>query len=121
MMRNAAWVAGVGLILSLDGATQEARGQAYTLDCAAITWGGDTLEQGQIGAIGQAVAGPASNVQFTLDAGIVPCLAAEATGAFPIPTVSEWGLGAMGLLILTAGTLVFRYRSSSQPSVGCGG
>ena len=28
----------------------------------------------------------------------------------PIPTVSEWGMVAMTLLMLTAGTVVYRYR-----------
>jgi hypothetical protein len=31
----------------------------------------------------------------------------------PIPTVSEWGLIIMTLLLLTAGTVLFRRRSQS--------
>lgn len=36
----------------------------------------------------------------------------------PIPTVSEWGLVAMALVMLTAGTLVYtrRHRAQAQPA-----
>ena len=34
--------------------------------------------------------------------------------ATPIPTVSEWGLMMMALLVLTAGTLVHRKRRTAS-------
>jgi len=38
----------------------------------------------------------------------------DACALSPIPTVSEWGLVAMALLVLTAGTLVFVRRRGVQ-------
>ncbi len=38
--------------------------------------------------------------------------AAEAPPQAPIPTVSEWGIGALSLLFTTAATLILRSRSS---------
>ncbi len=34
-----------------------------------------------------------------------------------IPTVSEWGLVAMALLVLVAGTLVYRHRNPAMQAV----
>ncbi|MHC4698808.1 MAG: IPTL-CTERM sorting domain-containing protein [Planctomycetota bacterium] len=34
----------------------------------------------------------------------------------PVPTVSEWALVALALLLVTAGTVVFRHRPSSNAS-----
>lgn len=88
--------------------------QAQTLECATISGGSGVLPDGSILVIGQSIVGTISNAQFTIELGIVPCLiASNAVNPSAIPTVSEWGLAVMVLLVLTTGTTILRKR------VGC--
>ena len=81
----------------------------YTIDCGGETWsaGGD-FELG--GTIAQPDAGPLVGNGFAVSGGFWVGAAESGT----IPTVSEWGLVVMSVLMLTAGTLVCARRQATR-------
>lgn len=79
---------------------------SFTLECAVYSSVGGVTSNGSILVAGQAAVGTMSNASFTIEAGIVPCLARAPSGP-PIPTVSEWGAVVLGLMLLGLGTVVF--------------
>jgi hypothetical protein len=91
----------------MTGSTAGA-GVDFSMDWHTIDGGGGTSSGGDFtlsGTAGQADAGPVmTGNDFTFTGGFRLVESFQS----PIPTVSEWGLVVMTLLVLTAGTLVFR-------------
>lgn len=107
-------LAGLGLLACAGApATADHEINWYTIDeggaMFSVSDGGSYVLGG---TIGQPDAGPSTSATYALEGGFWPICLRDCIEPQPIPTVSEWGLLVLALMLMTGAKVCFRRRTA---------